>query len=759
MLQFVSNIIDYKRNNPLAYRLMSYILLCSLFFTILTTLFQLYLDYQKDIGLIEERVQQIRDSYLQGIAKSLWDFNTNLINIQLRGILQLPDIQYLEIHQEQGPSQQTFQMGRPMTESTRSYKFSLEHRYKGKSYHLGTLSLIVTLEGVHQRLRERALIILVTQAIQIFLISTFILFIFQHIVTRHLNTMAQYAKQIDLNNLSLPLTLKRPPLKEEPDELERVVTAINDMRINLQQDIIERKQAEEALRKSEKRYRLLAENATDMISKHTPGGMYLYASPTCHSLLGYTFNELVGHESYEFLHPEDIEAVRLSHSTILNLPDVYTVSYRIRRKNGNYLWVESKSKTIRDPETGDVQEIIAVTRDISERKLAEDVLKKTQNYLVNILNSSPSAIIGINSQGIITAFNSTAEKLSAIPSNEAKGKVFAEVLPLYKEYLEYVKQVIREKKPLTKEKIQKHYHGQTYYNDISVYPLIADTIEGAVLRIDDVTERAHLEDVIIQTEKMMSVGGLAAGMAHEINNPLGVILQGIQNTLRRLSPELEKNHEVAKKCRTDLTHIRMYLAQRNILQYLDGIRQAGTRASKIVNNMLNFSRRSDSEKLPANINHILEKTIELAANDYELKKKYDFRHIEIIREYDPTLPNVPCTHNEIEQVALNLLRNAAQAIADKGEVGYNPQIIIRTRKDGSYAYVEIEDNGPGMDENTQKHIFEPFYTTKSVGLGTGLGLSVAYFIIINNHKGLISVNSEPGKGTKFTFRLPLREKK
>jgi PAS domain S-box-containing protein len=145
--------------------------------------------------------------------------------------------------------------------------------------------------------------------------------------------------------------------------------------------IVERKWGEEALRDSERRYRLLAENATDMISRHDPKGVYLYASPVCHSLLGYKPEELVGRNAYEFFHPDDLEAIRESHSTILEGPTISSLGYRIRCKDGDYLWVETTSKTVRDPDTGQVEEIVAITRDITNRRQAEEALQESEQRL------------------------------------------------------------------------------------------------------------------------------------------------------------------------------------------------------------------------------------------------------------------------------------------------------------------------------------------------------------------------------------------
>jgi len=260
--------------------------------------------------------------------------------------------------------------------------------------------------------------------------------------------------------------------------------------------------------------------------------------------------------------------------------------------------------------------------------------------------------------------------------------------------------------------------------------------------------------MIVQSEKMMSVGGLAAGMAHEINNPLGGILQSLQNIQRRLSADLPVNHSEAEACGTSLTAIRSYLEQRRVLKFLDSIRISGERASHIVQNMLSFSRRSETCKVPVALAQLLDKSVELAAHDYDLRKKFDFRDIRIVRDYDGNLPEVPCVATEIEQVVLNLLRNAAQAMTETMKTR-PPEIVLSTCRHLDQALISIADNGPGISADLRSRVFEPFFTTKDVGIGTGLGLSVSYFIINSHHGGQLSVESESGQGTRFTISLPL----
>ncbi len=169
-------------------------------------------------------------------------------------------------------------------------------------------------------------------------------------------------------------------------------------------------------------------------------------------------------------------------------------------------------------------------------------------------------------------------------------------------------------------------------------------------------------------------------------------------------------------------------------------------------NMLNFSRSNSAGMQEHDINAILDNSLDIASKDYDLKKKYDFRQIKIRKEYLP-LPATICADMEIGQVFLNIIKNAAQAMFEHGTK--NPELIIRTKTKDDYVCVEIKDNGPGMDKETKKRVFEPFFTTKAPGQGTGLGLSVSYFIVDTHHNGRLSLKSKQGKGATFIIELPV----
>jgi len=393
--------------------------------------------------------------------------------------------------------------------------------------------------------------------------------------------------------------------------------------------------------------------------------------------------------------------------------------------------------------------------EVQVRSKIEKKLTGFQNYLNSIIDSMPSALIALDEQLYVTQWNQEAGALSGTPLDEALNQPIYSAFPPMRAFLPQIKQTV-ERHTVTKiERVTWVKGEETRHYALTFYPLTGDAGRGAVIRIDDITQRLSLEEMMVQSEKMLSVGGLAAGMAHEINNPLGAIMHNVQNIRRRLSPDLPKNLEQAEQEGVQLAAVNQYLIAREVPQLLDGIQSAGARAAKIVSHMLSFSRRSNRQLAPCDLPALIDQAVEIASNDFDLTIGFDFKGQNIIRQFDPGLGPVPATANELEQVLLNLLKNAAQAIHQRENASEPGRIILRTRLNPPWAEIQVEDNGIGMPESVRKRTFEPFFTTKEIGQGTGLGLSVSYFIITNNHKGQMEVHSTLGQGTCFTLRLPL----
>jgi len=503
--------------------------------------------------------------------------------------------------------------------------------------------------------------------------------------------------------------------------------------------------------------RAMVMNAVDGIIAIESRGTLRMMNPAAERLFGYAAAEVLG-QNVSMLMPEPYHSQHdgyLRRYLETGTRKIIGIGREVegKRKDGTIFPMYLSVAEVRH---GDEILFAGIVQDISERKQAAQELQRMRSYLKNIIDSMPSILVGVDVEGRVTEWNHEAENATGVPAHDALGHGFAELLPQLASQQEKVREAVRLRRSVRTERLAAEERGEVRYSDVVVYPLVANGAVGAVIRVDDVTNRVRIEQMMVQTEKMMSVGGLAAGMAHEINNPLSGILQGCQNLARRLSADLPGNQAAAGELGLDLEQVRCYLEQRGIPDFVQGMQAAALRASGIVTDMLAFSRRSTADFAPQRLDELLETVLRLADSDYDLKKQYDFRQIEVVRDYDRDLPPVSCNRTEIEQVFLNLIKNAAQALATcTAPAG---RITLRTRREGEFAQVEIADNGPGIDEDVRGRVFEPFFTTKPVGVGTGLGLSVSYFIVTERHHGTISVSSMPGSGTCFVIRLPLSGK-
>jgi len=379
-------------------------------------------------------------------------------------------------------------------------------------------------------------------------------------------------------------------------------------------------------------------------------------------------------------------------------------------------------------------------------------IEHLQSFLANIIDSMPSVIITVDKTSRILQWNRHAEAQIGLSASKAEGKKLISVYPKFTEYYDCLQQAIQTRRPVSKLRQTHVKEGVTHYEDLSIYPLVENGVQGAVIRIDDVSEKVHLEETMVQSEKMVSVGGLAAGMAHEINNPLAGIIQNASVVMQRLDPALPVNQRVAAESGIEFAALQRYLEKREVLELQRNVVESGKSASRIVKDMLTFARKGNLQPSSASINKILDTTVELAQSDYRLKKNFSFDKIEFRREYQEDLPNIECEIPKIQQVILNILRNGAEAMYGQPQ----PRFILRASKGSDYVQIEIDDNGPGLSQEVKSHLFEPFYTTKEIGRGTGLGLSVSYFIITEGHGGEMMAESEPGHGACFIIRLPVK---
>jgi PAS domain S-box-containing protein len=281
----------------------------------------------------------------------------------------------------------------------------------------------------------------------------------------------------------------------------------------------------------------------------------------------------------------------------------------------------------------------------------------------------------------------------------------------------------------------------------------------------DITERKRLELQLAQAQKLESIGQLAAGIAHEINTPIQYIgdnAKFLDQAFRDLAPFVYAHLRIENALRKSEPELAEDLARVFVkadIDYLLGEVPAATaqlsegveRVARIVRTMKEFSHPGALEKAPVDLNHAIEGTILVSRNEWKYVA-------DLTADFDPELPPVPCIAGEINQAVFNLISNAAQAIADVvKDSGHRGAIHISTRRNRAWAEIRVRDTGAGIPEAIRSRVFDPFFTTKQVGKGIGQGLSIAHSVIVQNHRGRLSFDTQCGAGTTFLVQLPLEQ--
>jgi PAS domain S-box-containing protein len=414
-------------------------------------------------------------------------------------------------------------------------------------------------------------------------------------------------------------------------------------------------------------------------------------------------------------------------------------------------------------------------QDITDRKRAEETLQKTHDRIALLLNSISAILIAVSEDNQVVFWNTTAAKEFGIPGKGAEGKSLTELGIQWDgdRLIAAVSRCRRESSSLDLDNLKfLQQNGQGGWLGIRITPMVGER-EGASGRMvliqgANITQRMILESQLTQAQKLESIGQLAAGIAHEINTPTQYVgdnvrfLQTSFEDINRVLRQYELLMEAFKEGRTGDSLIQKvdeaiqeadldYLTEeipKAFQQTLDGL----DRVSRIVHSMKAFAHPGKEEKVLTDLNRAIENTLVVARNEWKYVS-------DVQTDLDPSLPLVSCIPGDINQVLLNILVNAAQAVAEVVGDGANGKgtITIATRRDDSWAEIRISDTGKGIPEGVRSKIFDPFFTTKEVGKGTGQGLAISHTAIVGKHQGSLSFNTEINRGTTFIVRLPLEE--
>jgi hypothetical protein len=361
-----------------------------------------------------------------------------------------------------------------------------------------------------------------------------------------------------------------------------------------------------------------------------------------------------------------------------------------------------------------------------DQQRRNDELALLKEFNESIVESVNVALLAVDSDGCVTRCNTTAEQIFNLEREQIVGNPVEDLFA--EDFSETLAQLLGKTRWHLSE-VRHAYKiyaqrrdGKSFILNTAVAPLRSAAGErtGALLVLEDVTSRVSLEEQLQQREKLSSIGMLAAGVAHEVNTPLTGVSSYTQMLLAMI-PETDPKHALLQK-----------------------VAKQTDRASNIVGNLLNFSRTgSGGDFVELNLNKVLEDTLQL------LEVQFRQNRIELVKNYDAALPPIHGSAGKLQQVFTNLILNARDSIvAEQG------RIEITTSQTENGVFVEVADNGTGIEPENLSKIYDPFFTTKEVGKGTGLGLAVSYGII-QEHVGEIKVESTPDEGTKFTLKFPI----
>jgi len=401
---------------------------------------------------------------------------------------------------------------------------------------------------------------------------------------------------------------------------------------------------------------------------------------------------------------------------------------------------------------------------------SEQQLERHNREAESLLAAISAVLIGVDSRGRVARWNRMAESVFGIGAGDAIGRAFFQC-PIAWDWT-CVRKAILDcvvlGRPVEVDDIVCRRPGQP---DVRLSLMFSPTPDGPagglqfILLATDISQRRIMEGQLRQSQKLESIGQLAAGIAHEINTPTQFIggnirfvrdsFEGLAEFIRAAqaltvgdrqstAEELETLRRTAKAA--DLEYLLTELPKA-LEESLEGVE----RVARIVHAMKEFSHPGTAEMVMVNLNRAVESTVTVARNEWKYVAEVELR-------LDPALPVVPCHPGDINQVVLNLVVNAAHAIADTDHVrkGGKGLIVISTRTDGRCVEIRVADSGVGIPEGIRQRIFDPFFTTKEVGKGTGQGLFVCHKVVTEKHRGVIAFESEVGVGTTFTVRLPLQ---
>jgi len=496
-------------------------------------------------------------------------------------------------------------------------------------------------------------------------------------------------------------------------------------------DVTERKRAEEALLEAEEKYKNFVEATSDMLWESDEMGTFTFVSPRIKDILGYEVDEVVGKKRTLDFAPEEEKRKWLPRFKEVNAKKVPFFGFEITHihKNGSPVVLETSGAPFLDS-AGNFKGFVGINKNITERKQAEEALRESQKFSSSLLENSPNSIFVVNPDTSVKYVNPAFEKLTGFTLAEIIGRKAPYPWWPKEQQSETIAQL--KNSMLTggrrSEKVFRKKNGERFFVELSSAPIVhKGKLFYFLINWLDITgrkraeeERQDLEQKAHLASRLASVGEMASGIAHEINNPLTAVIGFAQLLMD-----------------TDLPD--------EVKEDISVIHKEAQRAAGVARNLLTFARKHTPIKQPTNLNSIIEGVLKLRAYEQSVN------NIKVNTRLAIDLPEVMADYSQMQQVFVNIILNAESAMLGSGNGG---TMTITTQKVNNVVRASFADTGPGITKENLNRIFDPFFTTKEVGKGTGLGLSVCHGIVAE-HGGRIYARGRLGNGATFVVELPV----
>lgn len=496
------------------------------------------------------------------------------------------------------------------------------------------------------------------------------------------------------------------------------------------------RQAEQALRETEQKLRLMANNMKEMVLAYDMDRRLIFANPAVETLTGYRIADLEKDRFVNWIHPDDQARMLGYWDAIFQGSGFEDEEYRLITRGGRTKWVSATWGPIRD-DAGRQIGVQGSERDITERRLADEALRESERRFRGLLEDVQLSAAILDMHGNFVFVNDCMLAITGWTRDEMRGRHATEFLPP-----DQHERIDKLMESLAKTGGPAHWFSEMPFLTkdgkrrwLQVNSAALRDSEGKVETVAllgaDVTEHRALEEQYLQAQKLESVGRLAGGIAHDFNNLLTVINGYSDIVVSGLS------------------------AEDPLRGHAEEVRHAGERAAALTQQLLAFSRKQAAQRQPLDLNALI-------SESKDMLRRLLGEDIRLETALAPELDLIVADSGQIHQVLMNLLVNARDAMPDGGEllvetshveIGESAGNDPRKISPGPYVLLTVTDTGSGIDEETQRHIFEPFFTTKPLGKGTGLGLSTVYGIV-KQSQGWIEITSELGRGTAFRIYLP-----